>query len=219
MSKTCIFIHAALLGKCQQRLTQYLDVIKNNIKCEYSIFICFVGSDELILFEDLNVTSIRVSTNLLDFEIPTLQFLYNYCNKNIEDNVLYIHTKNVGKEINLCIEDQIEYMLYFLIKKYNTCLEKLKEYNTCGCDLKQHPELHYSGNFWWARSSYINTLPSPAEFNDLIKYPNSLNSLRHNQEFWICSDKNIKNHYGLWDSNICVYERHLHRYHSTQYAI
>ena len=51
---------------------------------------------------------------------------------------------------------------------------------------------------------------------NLNKYPNKLNSLRHNQEFWICYLK--QNHYSLWDCGISVYERHLHEYKETNYV-
>lgn len=50
----------------------------------------------------------------------------------------------------------------------------------------------------------------------LNKFPNPLNSERHNQEFWICYNKD--NHYSLWESNIDCYERHLHRYSKERYS-
>jgi hypothetical protein len=132
-------------------------------------------------------------------------------------NVLYIHTKNVGKEINPCIEDQIEYMLYFLVNKWDECLESLVDQDACGVDLRTEPILHYSGNFWWATSNHIRSLPSPVEFNNLSKYPNPLNSIRHNQEFWICHYTNKKYH-SLWDCGIGVYERHMKRYPKELYT-
>ena len=46
--------------------------------------------------------------------------MWKHSVKSNEDfNILYLHTKNVGKEINHCIEDQIVYMLYFLIEKWD----------------------------------------------------------------------------------------------------
>ena len=131
--------------------------------------------------------------------------------------MLYLHTKNVGKEINYCIEDQIEYLLYFLISKWENCINNLLEFDTCGVDLRNEPTLHYSGNFWWSIANNIIQLPSPIEFNNLNKYPNPLNSIRHNQEFWVCYDKN-KKHLSMWDCGINVYERHLHRYQKELYV-
>jgi hypothetical protein len=107
-------------------------------------------------------------------------------------------------------------MLYFNVTQWKICIEKLQTNSTCGVDLREMPTLHYSGNFWWAKSQYIATLPEPVLFNNLEKYPNPLQSLRHNQEFWICYDKN-KNHVSLWDCGIDCYSRHLFRYPSSLY--
>jgi hypothetical protein len=216
-----IFIHAAILDRCTERLIQYIEAIHNSglIKEVNHIFICFVGEKmpnlKSVYIDSDKVKFIKVSNNLLDYELPTLQFMYDFCQKN-KGPVLYVHTKNVGKDINLCIEDQIEYMIHFNITKYKDCLIKLMVHDTCGVDLRMEPTLHYSGNFWWANSDYILSLPSPFEFNNLSKYPNPLHSLRHNQEFWICYNK--KNHCSLWDCGINCYERHLHKYPRHLYS-
>jgi hypothetical protein len=218
-----IFIHAAILDYCKERLFQYLDIInKSNINVT-RIFICFVGSAhkipiDLNLLKNYphNIELCHLSNNLQDYELPTLCKLYDFCINIPNSNVLYIHTKNVGKQINVCIEDQINYMLYFNITKWEKCINILEKYNTCGVDLRKEPVLHYSGNFWWAKAAYISSLPHPDDFNNLIKYPNPLNSIRHNQEFWICY-KNKNTHYSLWDCGINVYERHLHRFTPEHY--
>jgi hypothetical protein len=221
-----IFIHAAILDKCKERLIQYLNIIENGNLINYvdSIFICFIGDNDIPIKEDdiikynhyNNIKLLKLSNKLSDYELPTLNFLYNFCLKNPTHNVLYLHTKNVGKEINYCIEDQIEYMLYFLISKWEKCVNTLFEFDTCGVDLRNNPVLHYSGNFWWSTANNIISLPSPIEFNNLNKYPNPLNSIRHNQEFWICYNKN-KKYNSLWDCGINVYERHLRRYPKELY--
>ena len=213
---TAIFIHAAILDKCKKRIIQYLDIIKesnlnNNVKF---IYICFIGLEEIPLSEldiaeynhNNQIKMIKLSNNLTDYELPTLNFLYNFCLINPTYNVLYLHTKNVGKEINICIEEQIEYMLYFLISKWEFCIKTLVTHDTCGVDLRKEPTLHYSGNFWWSRADNIISLPSPIEFNNINKYPNPLNSIRHNQEFWVCYNKNNKKYISVWDCNINVYE-------------
>lgn len=220
-----IFIHTVLINGCKERLLQYLDLIykSNLIDNIIYIYICFVGPHILSL-HDLNICNydnkiqiINVSPNASDYELPTLQYMYNYCLNNPKSNILYLHTKNIGKDINLCIEDQIDYMVYFLVTKWNICVEKLLKFDTCGVDLRMLPTIHYSGNFWWSTSKNIISLPSPNDFNNLNSYPNPLNSLRHNQEFWICYNKNIGNYYSLWDCGIDVYQRHLHRYAKELY--
>jgi len=228
MTKNALFIHAAILDKCKERLLQYLDLICNSgliDNLEY-IFICFVGeAQNPIDLDDItkynyrhNINIINVSKNLQSYELPTLEYMYTFCKNHPDYNILYLHTKNVGKERNQCIEDQIEYMLHFNVTKWEECVNKLTEYQTCGVDLRDYPTLHYSGNFWWVKAIHINSLPSPTDFNDLERYPNPLNSLRHNQEFWICYDKKDNIHYSLWDCGINCYERHLHVYPKEKYS-
>ena len=212
-----VFIHIALLDGYKKRVEQYINLLKeSNLFYSADINLCFVGDKNIDIDIDTNNVKIyRVSNNLTDYELPTQTLLYDYCNLFPDKKILYIHTKGVGKNINLCIEDWISYMCYFLITKWKQTILYLNEYNTVGVDLREKPTLHYSGNFWWANSNYIKTLPPPNDFKNLKKYPNSLNSERHNQEFWICY--NTKNHKSLWDCGINCYERHLHRYTSDKY--
>jgi hypothetical protein len=228
MSKNALFIHIAILEKWDEILLRYLDCIYSsglidNLKY---IYLCFIGHDNIPIDIDRiarfnsnkNITILKVSNDLKDYELPTLSFLYDFCSSNKDFNVIYLHTKGVGKVLNQCIQDQVQYMLYFNITLWKTCLTRLLDYDTCGVDLRENPTLHYSGNFWWARSTYINTLPQPVNFNNLTKYPNPLNSLRHNQEFWICYDKKGR-HLSLWDCGINCYERHLHLYPRDKYVL
>ena len=220
-----IFIHVALLDGWFEKVHKYILLIDSSglFNIVNNIYLCFVGKDDIDIsnFDDHNRKKIlvkRVSTNLTDFELPTQKLLYDFCSNNKNSYILYIHTKGVGKEKNLCIEDWIDYMLHFLINKHTVALENLSTNSTVGVDLRNEPTLHYSGNFWWAKSSYISTLPDPLLFNNLVRYPNPLNSERHNQEFWICFIKDEDLHYSMWDCGINCYERHIHRYMPYNYT-
>jgi hypothetical protein len=224
MSKIAIFIHAAILTKTKERLLQYLNILKDSGILEWSplIFINYVGEGEFSLNNNeclaySHIINTRVSPNIKEYEVPTQQKLFEFSRDNPTYKVLYIHTKNVGKDINPCIEDQIEYMLYFLITNWRKCITLLDTHKTVGVDLRDEPTLHYSGNFWWANASHIAKLPAPIEYKNLNKYPNPLNSERHNQEFWICSEKQKDKYAVLWDCGINCYERHLHRYEKERY--
>ena len=123
-----IFIHAAILDYCKERLIQYLDVINESKINVARIFICFIGPANKIPIDanllqkyPQNIEICHPSDNLQEYELPTLCKLYDFCVNTPDSNVLYLHTKNVGKQINVCIEDQIKYIkevnadnLYFL---------------------------------------------------------------------------------------------------------
>jgi len=70
------------------------------------------------------------------------------------------------------------------------CLNELNHCDAVGVNLQEKENdypLHYSGNFWWSKSSHIRKL---REIND-----NFYNS----SEFWITSTNGI--YKSLWNSN------------------
>lgn len=78
-----------------------------------------------------------------------------------DDCILYIHTKGITRHVKHLepIRDWRRCMMYFLLNKGEQCLEYLKDYDTVG--IFKHPTYdkpHYSGNFWWARGSYLKKL-------------------------------------------------------------
>ncbi len=215
-----IFIHAARLEGVEARIQEYIQSFERTglLEAAKQIFICTVGQAPLTYVPTHSKIVIRnVSNNLEDFEVPTQQALWEYAEEHPTAKILYLHTKGVGKNENQCIEDWVQYMCYFCIDKWPEAVEKLDTYDTTGVDLLQEPTLHYSGNFWWTRASYMQTLPSPVEFANLERYPNPLNSVRHNQEFWICYRK--QNHFCFWQSNINCYHRHVNLYPRSKYVI
>ena len=146
-------------------------------------------------------------------EFDTLEELSKFCKENESAKVLYIHTKGVTTPNNPCISDWRKYMSYFLIEKYDDCLNALKTVDACGVDWQEHPEPHFSGNFWWANASYINKLPSIETISNPANRPTL--TLRHQAEFWIgMNDPKIVS---LHQSGIPVMERHLHRYERGEY--
>ena len=128
------------------------------------------------------------------------------------DYILYLHTKGASKQHNENVIHWRHLMNYFNIEKVKNVFKLFEktEFNTYGVILKGH---FYSGNFWWANSSYIKQLPTIDE----IKFPKipPILSIRHNCEFWIgMGNGKLKS---LWNSYINVYERHLHRYDTMEY--
>lgn len=219
MTKLAIFIHAALLDRVGERLQQYFALCSSSglLDAVERIVVCYVGTnDQPVLPSSPKIYYQNVSSDLMEFEVPTQEALYEYACENKDAKILYLHTKGVGKEVNSCIEEWVAYMIHFLVRKWQDAINQLENFATCGVDLSSEPTLHYSGNFWWARADYIASLPPPRLFKNIEQFPNPLDSERHNQEFWICWDK-TKSHCGLWDSKVNVYHRHISRYPADQY--
>lgn len=132
-------------------------------------------------------------------EKATINLLLND-SKDEEFNVLYIHSKGVkhfNGEFEKNVNDWVDLMCYFNIYNFNTCLNEL---NTCngvgvnvGIALDEGIPLHFSGNFWWSKSSHIRNLKV---IND--NYWNS-------PEFWISSANGV--YKSLWGSGTNHYSK------------
>ena len=211
-----IYFHIATIGKYQDIFDEiYSQIIESNLINQVSsINLCIVGQGDLIIRENDKI-KIYQDSDISSGEFFTLDLLKTFSD-SVEQNhkILYLHTKGVTTPDNPCIDDWRKYMTYFNINQYEKCLYSLNQYDSCGVDLVNDPTLHYSGNIWWANSSYIKKLPTINE----IKFPKTppILSIRHNAEFWIgMGNGNLKS---LWNSNINVYERHLHQYPKIKYV-
>lgn len=163
----------------------------------------------------------------------TLHEIWNQ-SKNTHFYCLYMHSKGIT-HINTPLYNNIldwrKLMEYFLIEKYEECISKLNDYHAVGCNLSYMPTIHFSGNFWWSKSSYIMNLPDPLDedwlpwynfyfvtddvnfsvghkYKPLNKqaYSESLEHKKYNNEAWIGRIKN-PNFYCIFSSNILHYSQ------------
>ena len=136
--------------------------------------------------------AVAISNENKSEETETLIALRDWCAVNPDAFVLYFHTKGVSRQ-NRFTEDWRKCMQYFVITNWRECYKALQEgYDLAGINWQEDTSMgyrpHFSGNFWWAKASYINTLSEEA-----------LNStFRYDREFWIGTGKpKVKN---LWET-------------------
>lgn len=91
-------------------------------------------------------------------EVQTLSLLYTFCNANPSSKVLYFHDK--GSFHNTTYNEQFRAMLNCYVLNTH-CIAALDQHDTCGWRISPIPFIHYSGNFWWAKCSYVNKLVDP----------------------------------------------------------
>jgi hypothetical protein len=211
---TYVYYHIAQMGNWEEVLLDQIQALLDSELYEAAdrLFSGVVGDAPLALpskFETLfHHPDIRLA------EIPTLNALREHA--LVEDfNVLYMHTKGVAylekgntKEI---VTFWRRYMEYFCIGKWKECLEALDEFDAAGCEyygVGPHfsgkiEDPHFSGNFWWARSSYLRTLP---KVEDIVVSEDHAIHPRMKAEFWVGSNPNIRVkelfHHGL--NSYCV---------------
>lgn len=209
-----IYLHVATIGNYQEIFDEIFSSIEESHLIENidSLNVCIVGSGHLSCPNHSKI-SVTQYGDVSEGEFYTLDKI-----KKISDatekklKILYLHTKGVTTPNNQCIVDWRKYMTYFNVTQYKNCLQLLEENDACGVDLVNDPAIHFSGNFWWSTSSYIKKLPSIQDLKTKIK---PVLTVRHNCEFWIgMGNGKLKS---LWNSNINVYERHMHRYPDSNY--
>jgi len=143
-------------------------------------------------FEDLKLLSNKIKifehiNPVFNNEPDTLNYIKNRA-ENFETNkpILYMHTKGVTYDhpvLNKNVKGWVRYLDLYTIAHWEECIDALNLYDTAGPMYSPTPMEHYSGNFWWANSDYIKTIPTLDKEN--------IKPLERG-EFWICSqtDKN-----------------------------
>ena len=165
-----------------------------------------------------DIPGIKISKNVnLKGEADTLLSLWQFCQRNRDYKILYFHCKGVSqfamvdgqwRQINeFFITEWRHYLEYVVIDHWQHCVNRLDSYDCASTDWYT-PEIcsiigygctpHYSGNFWWANSSYL------AGLDPRMLYTDNKNDV----EFWIGSQQ--PNYYSFWFSNRTLYYHKLY---------
>jgi hypothetical protein len=123
------------------------------------VFIGTSGTDNITVPWD-NAEIIIQNPVLTDGETKTLLELHKLCQTLPDSKVWYVHTKgasHTGKYYINVVDEWRRYMMYFLVDKHQDCIEALDYCDACGVEYNYQREF-FSGNFWWANSSYIRQL-------------------------------------------------------------
>ena len=91
-------------------------------------------------------------------ELQTIKMLYQFCHANPRSKVLYFHNKG-SLHYSPMNEWFCNTLNCYVLNPH--CLETLDRHDTCGWRISPIPFVHYSGNFWWARCQYVNSLVDP----------------------------------------------------------
>jgi hypothetical protein len=197
-NKPIVFYHALLWGDWKllvqsQMLRLHTSGLLNKMETMV-IGVAAFEDDDYNWFRDLwkdfsNVVITRTPHDLMPREErPTLMLLKEWCDESKEDSpILYFHTKGLTRP-GYNVELWRMYMEYYNIDRWRWAVSALNNgWDTYGVNLRQDTEelfgqkyLHYNGNFWWAKSSYIRTLNK-----DLLVGAN-----RWEGEFWVGSKGN-----------------------------
>jgi hypothetical protein len=203
MSKLNIFYHIYLYDKIDTIVSDQLNkLINSELILNSNLYVVIIDNyNGKYKMNDINLNLIKkyakeiYEYNINYYELKTLDLMYDKVCSDISDEYyLYIHTKGVtrindNKDNNVGysyknVENWRNIMEHFNIEQWRTCIENLKLYDLVGCNyfpINYIPGIpaHYSGNFWWSKTSYIKKLPKLNINNNLTE------SNRFNAEFWI----------------------------------
>jgi beta-1,4-mannosyl-glycoprotein beta-1,4-N-acetylglucosaminyltransferase len=193
-NKVYCFIHSCNLLHSGTKTLEYLLSRLKDININFdNIFINNIGIQIEKEYPETVINN--YSENISLFEVPTINKIRDFSIHNPNCKILYLHTKGITQKGSENVNDWVEMMLYFLINK--DCISLLDDYDTVGCnyhDGSDNVPKHYAGNFWWATTNYLSSLPECGE--------NKLDA-----EFWLHQNK--PNYLSLHDSRINhYYERY-----------
>ena len=165
-----IVYHIATLNNWEEIVSDQLSTLEKSglgDACD-SISVTVVGTeiDKVYLhFKNLPfLNKVRIyhcSPELEQYEFPGIEKVLLIANQKPDTQILYMHTKGVlhyGSQREQNVRQWRKYMEYFTIERWQDCLEALTDANMCGVDLSVSPKgIYYSGNFWWAKASYLST--------------------------------------------------------------
>lgn len=132
-----------------------------------SFILCGINGDGMEMLEEVAPKK-AIIQNYVDGrgELPTLNLLAEWCKQNPDAIVLYHHTKGAIHKGETMYDDWRTCMERHLVFNWKNCVEELKTVESVGCHWmspEKYPQYvkapFWGGNFWWARASFINTLP------------------------------------------------------------
>lgn len=230
-----VYINIAMTGSVNQVLWNLLTRVKESGLYEQSnkIYLVFNGDRSKLSFNLVSDKYVIIESNpdITKCEFPTLDLLWKHSQEINQDfKILYLHTKGVTKPGAQNIIDWTEYLSYFNISKWSDRIIELDSFECSGCDLKGNPDdiqdhpmywgygkapLHYSGNFWWSKSSHIKNLPNPISWMPDGNYQR----WRMMCEMWVCQLKDSK-YNNIHSSNVnhynSLYPKSLYEYEESK---
>ena len=204
MKKYYIFYHVYLFGNWKEIVIDQMNTLQNSGLLEFSqvkVGVAYYSETDkeienckTILESYKNVEIIYERHTSGCGESDTLEELYKFSKNSIENlKILYLHTKGVThykSEREENVKNWRKLMEYFLIDKWQTCVEKLEEgYDCCGVNYQGHAAnikneivaiKIFNGNFFWANSEYINKLDNSILWEHRYSSENWILSSNHN---------------------------------------
>ena len=167
-----------------------------------ALYACVLGetpeaidaASELLQSFGAKVSILQTSRDMQQMERLTLTNLARRVQP--ADRVLYMHSKGIsyeeGSEHGMNTYWWTLFMEFHLVQGHARCLDMLRTYDVVGVKWENmqrpdaRPGWHFSGNFWWAAGSYLQSLNR------------TVGALYHDTELWVGSGR--PRFFSLWQT-------------------
>jgi len=165
-----IVYHSFLIGNWKEVVTGQLKRLKDSGLYDKSDIIWFTvnlnGNDESVFDEivkEYSKASIEYNVDN-HAEYPGIRKVKELGDSHDDIKILYFHSKGVSNDYVVShtkVRSETKYrnvnswkecLEYFVIDKWEDCIEKLNEYDNVGVTCNSN---WFWGNFWWSQSSHI----------------------------------------------------------------
>jgi len=160
-----IYYHIYAIEGVDAIVKEQLELIKANFDFPYKLNIGIsIANDNISL---INILSLFNISDLKDVRARANEFVtLDLIEKDKEkfgdsDYILYLHTKGASKQNSENVITWRHLMNYFNVEKCKNVFKIFEKtsYNTYGVLLGTAGKWKlYSGNFWWAKASYLKTI-------------------------------------------------------------
>lgn len=188
-----IYIHVCMIGNWKNITSNILNQCEESSLFSKST-ICHIVAlgdvDELphllSILSSFPTCKLRYhSPDITRYERATLHIMWDDANHRPDNfKILYMHSKGVSKKNETVsrietVQLWVREMLHHLVTDHELPIRLLDIVDACGVRCLKYPQLHFSGNFWWANSTYIKTLPRFISYHYLAP------------EMWLCCNQKI----------------------------
>lgn len=180
------FYHVACMGNWREVFAEQLAAFR---AVGLQPTACVTGTEAEFAEVADQLPSLYNGPDLLSYETPTQQRLYDWALHNPSGAVLYCHTKGVSQPQDANKVAWRRLMQRHVIERWRENLDRLAVSDAVGVgwiDCPRYP--HFSGNFWMSRADWIVTLPEPDAYQSQSGPAIAGNPWRRMcAEFWIGS--------------------------------
>lgn len=207
MKKIAVFYHLGAMNSAWDKfVNEQMSLVKSSgLADKATVNMCFASPDFAIneikiyikqKFPFVNLLSSRVMSGKGEqenlFEGQTLKEIQTYSKTN-DAYVLYFHSKGMLQFGSQPVNDWRQYMNYWMIERWEDCVNLIEKEKVDAVGTNWNYEFypHFSGNFWWATTDYIKTLPNVLDRK--LYYDESLTKKlgghRFCYESWLATNK------------------------------